>query len=640
MAPIFLGVSSPTTSPWRPAPDSPVRAEPTRPRRARRWMPPLLCISVYTALAAFVYGAHSPVTSAALPPCACGDVSSQTWMLSWPAYALSSGHNPFYSSFVAYPGGVNLMSNTAAPLLGFLMAPVTLTLGPVSAFNLVMRLAFVLSAVSMCFVLRRWTRWWPAAFIGGLIYAYSPYMEGQGLSHNFLLFVPLPPLMLALLDEILLRRRHPVRNGILLGAAATAQLLISAEVLLMFGLLAAFGLVVLVLRHPVGFVERVGDIVRGLGAAALTGAVLAGYPLWMYFAGPYHISGPPHPTSLLSQYYSSVDGLIYPSTLQRFTLGHWLVKGQAVTQGGNSEYTTYLGIPLLILMALILVRFRRVGLVPFFSLIALVAWVITLGPTLHLGTTHHPAIKLPYYWLQSVALINGALDLRYSLIMYLAAAVVVAVGLDRFTREGLRAPFPRGVRSRRAEHRRGALSAVIAVIALLPLTPRLPYTSSAVTIPPLFTAKTSPIADGDVVLSLPLPVGYIGSNDQALLWQAGAKMRYKLIGFRGAVPGADHRPVRDAALLLPPLQAEDLLSWGLYGQPAPPPPADAATYAAIRTFLVRYHVGAVTIVPFLALHWQAVIPYFTAALGAPPVAFGGGYVWPHVQADLAHPGTS
>ena len=179
-------------------------------------------------------------------------------------------------------------------------------------------------------------------------------------------------------------------------------------------------------------------------------------------------------------------------------------------------------------------------------------------------------------------------------------------------------------------------AALVAVLALLPLLPRLPYQSSPIGTPALFTAKNSPIADGDVVLSLPLPVGYEGSNDQALLYQAAAGMRYKLIGFRGAVPGVDHRPIRDAALLLPPLEAEDLLSWGLYGEPAPPPPADAATYAAIRTFLARYDVGAVAIVPG-GTHWQAVLPYFTAALGTPPTDFGGGYVWPHVQADLVHP---
>ena len=170
---------------------------PGRPRWPRRWGPPLLCIGIYAVLAALAYGAHSPVSSTVLPPCACGDISSQTWLLAWPAHALASGHNPLYATSVAYPGGINLMSNTSAPLLGIIFAPVTLSLGPVAAFNLVMRLAFLLSATSMCLVLRRWTTWWPAAFAGGLLYAFCPFMVAQALSHDFLVFVPLPPLILA-----------------------------------------------------------------------------------------------------------------------------------------------------------------------------------------------------------------------------------------------------------------------------------------------------------------------------------------------------------------------------------------------------------------------------------------------------------
>jgi hypothetical protein len=173
----------------------------------------------------------------------------------------------------------------------------------------------------------------------------------------------------------------------------------------------------------------------------------------------------------------------------------------------------------------------------------------------------------------------------------------------------------------------------VAVIALLPLVPDLPYTSTPAGVPAVFTAKSSPIADGDVVLCLPLPVGYIGFNNQALLWAAAAKMRIKLIGFRGAVAGANHKPLRGADLLVAPVQVEDLLLWGQYGQPAPPP-ADAATFALIRTFLGRYHVGSVVIAPSPVQAWEAVVSYFTAALHVAPIITAGVYVFPHVQSDL------
>jgi hypothetical protein len=625
------------TSPWQeaePEDSSDPPDPPDRRRWARRWGPMLLCIGVYTVLAAFVYGAHSPVSNTVLPPCACGDIASQTWLLAWPAHALSSGHNPFFSDFVAYPGGVNLMSNTSAPLLGIIFAPVTLNLGPVAAFNLVMRLAFALSATSMCLVLRRWTTWWPAAFAGGLLYAFCPYMVAQALSHDFLIFVPLPPIILALLDEIIVRRRHPVRNGVLLGMAFTAQFLISPEVLEMTGLLAVFGLIVLALLHARAvraWRRDAGATGRALLAAVGSAAVLSGYPLWMYFAGPYHIKGAPHPVKLLSAYHSSVDSLFYPTGFERLHLGHWYARGLAISHGGGSEYTTYVGVPLLVLLAVILVRCRRSGLVILLTLVALAAWIITLGRRLYFGTIEHRSFLLPYYLLKDVPLINGALDLRYSLIMYLAIAVVLAVGLDHFRRDGIIGSRRPG--RRWTERRRGGLTALVAIIALVPLVPNLPYTSTPAGVPVVFTAKDSPIADGDVVLCLPLPVGYEGANDQALLWQAVARMRFKLIGFRGAVPGPDHKPVRDAGLLLPPVQVEELLSWGLYGQPTPPPPLEETTLTLIRSFLSRYDVGSVVIVPSGG-NSLAVIPYFTDALQVAPVDFGGAYVWPHIQSDL------
>jgi hypothetical protein len=615
-------------SPWPGPADN--GTAPVLERRTRRLAPPVVCVGIYLILAAFVYGAHSPLTATVLPTCGCDDISSQTWFVAWPAYALASGHNPFYSSYVAYPGGVNLMTNTGAPLLGIVFAPITWLLGPIASFNLIMRLAFALSAISMCFVLRRWTQWWPAAFIGGLLYAFSPYMIGQGQAHDFLTFAPLPPIALALLDDLVIRRQRPVRNGILLAVVTTAQLLISPEVLEMTGLLAVFALVVLAVRHPVAARQRARRVVGGLAVAAATAVVLAGYPLWMYFGGPYHVSGPPHPVADLAAYSSSVLSLVYPTALQRLTFGHWLVTGTDLLRGQIGEDTTYLGIPLLVLLGIIVVRFRRVGQVQIFALVALAAWSITLGAVLHIGETARTSIKLPYDLLERVPILDSALDLRFSLIMYLAVSVVVAIGLDRFDREGIFRSRP----SRKHQTVRGAACLVVAAVALVPLAPARPYTSTAVDIPALFTAKNSPIADGDVVLSFPLPVSYIGPDDQALLWQAAADMRFKLIGFRGAVPGPGGGPRVDASLLIPPLQAEQLLSWALYGAPARPP-ADCATYAAIRTFLARYDVGAVTVVPSAGTQWQTVLAYFTTSLHTAPTNFEGSYVWAHVQSELA-----
>jgi hypothetical protein len=633
-----------SASPAADTATSPPGSPPGR-SRIRRIGPPVLCILVYSVLAAFAYGVHPPATSATLPPCACGDISSQVWFLAWPAYALSHGLNPFYSSWVDYPHGVNLMNNTASPLLGILFTPMTLIFGALSTLSLLMRLALALSGISMCLALRRWTTWWPAAFIGGLLYEFSPFMVGQSQSHLFLTFVPLPPIMMVLFDELVVHRRHLIRNGILLGVVVAAQVMISPEILVISLIATACALIVMTIRHAVAARERIGDLLRGFSVAVATMVILAAYPIWIYFRGPYHVVGPPHPISALVQYHSYPASLIYPTSLQRFGFGSWLAKGTALLQSNTVEHTTYVGIPLLVLLAFIVIRCRRVGHVQLFVLVALGGWVVTLGREVR-------GIKLPFDLILRIPILNGALDLRYSFLMYLGIAVVLAIGLDRMRSEGI---FAKLVRSRPTEAPTGEAARApvvsrrwsrrqldrpvaclgIAVVALAPLLPALPYRSTPSDVPLLFTAANSPLKSGTVVLSYPLPItyGYAGPNDQALLWQSAARMRFKLIAFRGAVAGPTGRPIQGAAMLLPPFEAEQVLVWGLYGKPSSPPAMDASTAKAIQIFLKTYGVGAVTVVPW-GLRTNAVLAYYVAALQVPPVKFGGSYIWPDVQQDL------
>ena len=600
----------------------------------------MLAVVVYCLLGGFAYGAQSPISNTALPPCACNDLALQAWFQAWPAHAIAHGLNPFISTAVYYPRGVNLMSNTGAPLLGIVFAPVTWVFGPAAALNLVMRLGFALSAISMFFVLRRWVRWWPAAFAGGLLYGFSPYVVGQAQAHDFLMFVPFPPLILALLDEVVIRRRHVVRNGILLGAVVTAQLLVSPEVLSMFALAVVGGLVVLVARHPVAARQRLRDVGLGLGAAATSFVVLAAYPLWAYLSGPFHVSGPQHPIDVIEDYHTTLESLVFPNSLERFGTAGMFARGNALAGANAVEHAVYLGLPLLGILLLIVVRYRRVGIVQLLSLVGLGAWVVTLGPFLYINGTPHPEIHLPYDLIKHIPLINAGIDVRYALVMYLAVAVVLAVGLDRLRADGLFAPGE-GWRRRLAgpwtatPRARAGLGVALAAIGLVPLVPSLPYTSTLFGVPSVFTAPGSPVNNGDVVLSYPLPVGYENyADDQALLWQAEAGMRFKLIGFRGAVAGPDHKPLIGAALWLAPSVTEALLVWGLYGQPYPPPVFGPSTSNAIRVFLATYHVDDITVVPS-GVPTATLISYFTAALGRPPSDFQGTYVWSDIPQLLA-----
>ena len=121
------------------------------------------------------------------------------------------------------------MWNTWVPLPGLLLSPLTLAFGPVLTFNVLLTLAYGLSAWSAYLAIHRYVPSHGAAAVGGLVYGFSPAMIGHS-HHPNLILIFLLPWLLVLVDEILVRqRRSPVWLGVALGAVAAAQLLTGAE---------------------------------------------------------------------------------------------------------------------------------------------------------------------------------------------------------------------------------------------------------------------------------------------------------------------------------------------------------------------------------------------------------------------------
>ena len=109
-----------------------------------------IVILVYVLLAVALFWPRVPWSSTTLPSGSngrgLGDPQQMVWFLAWLPYALGHGLNIFHSNYLDFPHGVDLANTTSVPLLGFLGAPITLSLGPVAAFNILLRLAFASSA--------------------------------------------------------------------------------------------------------------------------------------------------------------------------------------------------------------------------------------------------------------------------------------------------------------------------------------------------------------------------------------------------------------------------------------------------------------------------------------------------------------
>jgi hypothetical protein len=137
-----------------------------------------------------------------------------SWYFEWIAQSVSRAHNPFVSTALNAPAGVNIMWNTAVFLLALVCVPLTLSVGAFTAVALAVVLSPAISGASAYWVLRRLTGRTLGSAIGAAVYAYGPFMIGQ-VGHLHLLFAPFSPL-LVLLGHRLLISQHgsPIRLGL------------------------------------------------------------------------------------------------------------------------------------------------------------------------------------------------------------------------------------------------------------------------------------------------------------------------------------------------------------------------------------------------------------------------------------------
>lgn len=589
-------------------------------RGPRAAVPAVAVGLAYCALALVAYWPVSPVSSSKIIGCGCGDYAQESWFLAWPAFAVTHGHSLFSSTWIAYPKGVNLAANTSMPLLGLLTSPLTLGISPVASYNFLLRAGFAASAGAMYFVLRRWGASRPAAFLGGLLYGFSPYVVGEGLGHVFLSFVPLPPLIFLVAEELFVSQRHSQRrSGLALGLLVALQYYISQEVLATTLLMVAVAAAVVAAGNRRVVHEHLARAWEGVCWAFGLAAVLCGYSIAFFFVGSQHMVGASHSPASLDPYHADLFSLVVPTSTQLFSSTRLADFGNRLTGFNITETGAYLGIPLLILLAVIVVRCfgdRRIRLA---LGLAAVAFILALGSHLSvLGV--RTAIPLPFAALQHVPLLQGALAGRFSLYEQLFVAVALAFGLD-----GLRV------------NRRRTLAVFgVAAFCLLPLVPRFPYPEASTGVPTYFTAgggAARQIPTGSLVLTYPYP---FTPDVQAMLWQAEAGMHFKIVGGQAATPNR-HGDAESAPATLPPRAVEALFLDAMNGTrriPARVLPAPRAVVSAIRVFCLRYDVSTVVVDP-IGLRPGLVISYLTAALGRPPAETGGVDVWVHASQDAA-----
>lgn len=554
------------------------------------------------------------------------DFIQSVWFIGWGQHALVHGLNPFFSSAMYAPTGVNLLENTSSPLLALLTAPLAVVTSPLVIGNLLMVIGMPLSATAAYVVLRKWQLWWPAAAIGGLTYGFSAYMLGQGLAHPELLFVPLPPFIVMTVVCIFEGHGTPRRLGIQLGLLLVAQYLISPEVLVTVILLVFIGVVFSSIRRPSAVPAKVrtaaAPVIMALGLAA----VLLAYPLWFMFDGPQHFTGSTFPVR--NPYYNDLLAFIFPGTLQRVSLGLHLGSSGFITPQQVVEDGAYIGLPLLMVIAFLCWHSRRTYRMQLSAALFVASLVLSLGPYLSInGAVTH--IPLPFVVLAHIPIMDNILASRISLETSACMAAMIAFGLDDLHINKLLVSPNRAIPHSKSRDR-WVIAITVLVLAVLVLTefPRWPYPTTPARGLPAKINRAIPPGD-PVAITYPYADGPALASP--LLWQAEDGFRFRFTGGYGHHPAAngrvDRKPADSTNLMV------EFLMTHQSGCPCPSAPI-ALDVVATRQIIAEDHVELV-IVARSVRGSRPVVRLFEKVLGPPTITSDGVSLWIEKRKDGA-----
>ena len=566
--------------------------------RLRRAAPPMLALAGFLALAVWLLGStwRSPTTRTLGG--ALGDPGVFTWFLRWTPFAVGRHISPFYSDWLNHPTGVNLMWNTWVPLPGLLLAPLTHAFGPVLSLNVLLTLAYGLSAWSAYLAIHRYVPNHGAAAAGGLVYGFSPVMIGHAHHPNLILAFLLPWLFV-LVDEVVVRQRwSPVWLGAVLGLVAAAQLLIGEELLVATGLLAAVLVVVLAVMCPREVPGRAGNAAAAVAVSLLVFAPLAYLPLKAQLTGPARVHSDITPEARGS---SDLLAVITPNRLSAIAPEAAIRLGDRFT--GTKE--TYLGVPILVVaLAVLVARRQRLVVRAGFAMLA-VCLLLSLGARLRIGG-RPTGVPLPWTAVEGLPLVQNMVPSRLAVFTALFAGLLLAAAVDGLWRLG-------GWAWR-------ALAVLTAAAVLAALVPPEPFRAPPVLATPAF------FADGGVRglprdgVALVVPFPRAGRRNEAMVWQAEAGMWFKMPGgyFVGPDPGGGAR--HDA----PPTTTSVILNRIQRGRR--PPELTPELRRRIAADFATWRVTSVVLGPMD--HREAMAGFLTDLLGRAPATTGGVAVWP------------
>ena len=498
----------------------------------------LLALAIYLTFSLVVFGrpllGHFRDEYIGVGP----DPSIAMWFFTWWPHAFVHRLNPFLTNLLWAPNGINLAWTTAIPLPSFVAWPLTSSVGPIAALNVLSLASLPLDAWA-AFVLCRYLcrAWWPS-LLGGYIFGFSADLLGHqsvgggALSLTIVFLVPLAALLVvrAIAGEL-----TPGRLTALLAALLVAQFLTSIEIFATMTAVGGMALLLGWLFAPADTGRRIVRMVLPIALAySIVVVVVSPYLYYLFAFGS--------PREFWSLHTNSADLLNFVLPAPTNALGAIPRIGRLAapfSSGSIAAGEAYVGPPLIVLAAVYAWRHWRepTGKLLVDSLI--ITSVLATGPLVHFrGTVLGEG---PGKILAMMPLLNKALPARFMMYSFLLLAIIAALWF--------------------AEAEFGsAVKVVLAALIVISMLPNLSagYWTRPDDSPPFFTTALHRqyLAPGENVLILPF-----GIRGSSMLWQAETAMYFKMVGGYTATLPPEFRewPIADtffAAAYLPDAGAQ------------------------------------------------------------------------------------
>jgi hypothetical protein len=386
----------------------------------------LWALALYFAMTAIVFA--PPLGSNGLRASHLGWSSEATffvWCLAWWPYAISHHLNPLISKFIFAPTGLNLTWTPSVPLMALIAWPLTATLGPTAAYNVLCLACPALAAWTAFLLCRHLTGgFWPP-LLAGWIFGFSPFVIGQIYGGHLCLFAVFPLPLMVLVALLRLEDRISARAFMLwLCALLAGEFLIFTEAFATMTLIGGLTLVGGWLLTRGALRRRIAALLVPIALAYLGTAALLSPYLYYLFAGyrtaPFHSA---------QEFSADLLNLVFPTKTTALWRALPLFSRVSSRFIPNiSECDAYVGLPLLIVAAWFTIQNGRMIAGRLCAALLLITAVASTGPVLHIGGASH--WPMPWRFVGGLPLLDQMLPIRLCLYLFLILAVMASMWLS------------------------------------------------------------------------------------------------------------------------------------------------------------------------------------------------------------------